>query len=97
MVVSSIDTKSTQSKVSPMGRESRITPARSRMIGSILARFEGDTAGLTVLRWASCLGGSIAMNIGVWKSSLGSWMVIDRSDEKSWWLESIATMSRGSG
>ncbi len=93
MVVSSIETLSTQSKVSPIGSESRISPARSRISGSMLCRLAGETAGLTALRWASCLGGSMAMNIGVWNSSSGSSMVIEPSDENSWWLESTATMS----
>src|ERR1700722_16656682 len=93
MAVSSIETLSTQSKVSPIGRESRIRPARSRISGSMLWMLAGETAGLTALRWAAGLGGAMAMNIGVWKSSSGSWIVIDPSDENSWWLESIATMS----
>ena len=68
-VVSSIETRSTQSKVSPIGSSSRTFAARSRMIGSISARLAGETIGLTTLRCASCLGGSMAMNIGSWKSS----------------------------
>ena len=55
-VVSSMETRSTQSNVSPMGRASRIFAARSRMIGSICIRLAGDTMGLTALRCTSCLG-----------------------------------------
>ena len=58
-----METLSTQSNGSPIGRLSRILPARSRMIGARVCRLAGDTAGLTVLRWASCLGGSMAMNM----------------------------------
>ena len=36
---------------------------RSRISGSITARLDGETAGLTVLRCTSCLGGSMAMNM----------------------------------
>ena len=68
-VVSSIDTLSTQLNVSPSGSSSRMRPARSRIVPSSLARFIGATTPLTVLRCRSCLGGSIAMNIGISKSS----------------------------
>src|SRR6185437_9108440 len=93
MVVSSTETLSTQSNSSPIGSESRIFPARSRMMGARYSRLPGETIGLTTLRCASCLGGSIAMNIGSLKSSLGSTMVMDGSDEKSAWLVSTAMMS----
>ena len=93
MVVSSIETLSTQSISSPTGRLSRMAPARSRMIGSSAARFGPATTGLTTLRWASCLGGSMAMNIGSWKSSSGSAMVIARSEENTAGLVSTAMMS----
>ena len=94
MAVSSIDTLSTQSNSSPMGRLSRILAARSRISGSRIARFIGETAGLTVLRCTSCLGGSMAMNMGRGPSS-PSWvaMVMPPSEEKTWWLVSTAMMS----
>ncbi len=63
IAVSSIETLSTQSNGSPIGNESRIAAARSRISGSITARLVGETAGLTVLRCSSCLGGSMAMNM----------------------------------
>ena len=50
MAVSSIDTLSTQSNCSPMGRLSRMLAARSRIRGSMIARLCGETAGLTVFR-----------------------------------------------
>ena len=62
-VVSSMDTLSTQLKVSPIGRLSRILPARSRMIPSRFFRLGGATTGETVARCWSCRGGSIAMNM----------------------------------
>jgi hypothetical protein len=46
-----------------------------------------------VLRCTSCLGGSMAMNIGRGKSSSGSNNTIDGSDEKRWWSVSTAMMS----
>ena len=68
-MVSSTETRSTQSNGSPIGSSSRILPARSRISAAMLARFSDDTIGAITLRWLSCLGGSIAMNIGIWKSS----------------------------
>ena len=67
-VVSSIDTRSTQSKVSPRGRSSSTRQVRSRISRSMFARFAGATIGLTARRWTSCFGGSIAMNI--WSRSV---------------------------
>ena len=61
-VVSSIDTVSTQSKVSPSGRESSSSAVRSRIIGSMLRRLLGADTSRTVLRWSVWVGGSIAMN-----------------------------------
>ena len=49
-VVSSIETLSTQSKVSPIGRESRISMARSRTMGSSTFRLRGEETG-----WATFL------------------------------------------
>jgi hypothetical protein len=95
-VVSSMDTRSTQSKVSPTGRASRIRAARSRMIGSRVIRLCGLTMGLTVLRWASCLGGSMAMKLGRRRSGRASRMVMPpsaASEEKTPWLVSTAMMS----
>ncbi len=93
MVVSSMLTLSTQLNSASMSRSSRISAARMRMIGSRFSRLCGLTMGLTVLRWASCLGGSMAMNMGSWKSSSWSPMVIERSEENTWWLVSTAMMS----
>jgi hypothetical protein len=64
-VVSSIDTLSTQSKGSLRGRLSstRCRCARGSA-APLFARLAGATMVLTALRWSSCLGGSIAMNIG---------------------------------
>ena len=92
-VVSSMDTLSTQSKGSPMGRLSRVFWMRLRISGSIMCRFCGETIGLTVLRCMSCLGWSMAMNMGRVKSSSGSNRVIAGSEEKTPWLVSTAMMS----
>ncbi len=94
MAVSSLDTRSTQSKGLPMGRLSRIAPARSRISGSIWARLWGETAGLTVLRCTSCRGGSMAMNIARRGWSGGaSVMPMPEADENTWWFVSTAMMS----
>ena len=63
MAVSSFDTRSTQSNSWPIGRPSRILPASARMIGAMAWRLWGATAGLTVLRWMSWPGGSMAMKL----------------------------------
>ena len=68
-VVSSIDTRSTQSNVSPVGSESRILQTRWRMMPCMSARFLGATTGCTTLRCWSCFGRSMAMNMGILKSS----------------------------
>ncbi len=62
-VVSSIETRSTQSNTSPRGRSSRMRIARSRIVVDIFARFGGATIGETILRCSSCRGGSIAMKL----------------------------------
>ena len=80
-VVSSIETRSTQLNVSLRGRASRILPARSRMMGSSSTRRAGLTAGVTALRCSSCIGGSMAMNIGGANSPGASPMTMSRSDE----------------
>jgi len=64
----------------------------------MLRRFSLETMGAIVLRCASCLGGSMAMNIGSWKSSAAaspslSPMEMLFSDENTWWLVSMAMMS----
>ena len=91
-----METRSTQSKVSPTGSSSRIFAARERIVPSSRSRFSGATIGLTTLRCLSCLGGSMAMNIGSRKS--GRWLrsVMPpsvASEEKTWWLVSTAMMS----
>ena len=88
-----METLSTQSKGVPIGRLSRVFWMRLRIRGSSSARLCGETIGLTVLRWTSCLGWSIAMNIGRVKSSSGSKMVMAGSDENTSWLVSTAMMS----
>ena len=62
-VVSSTDTRSTQSNDSSKGRLSKMAPARSRISPSSTARFLGATTLATVARCTSCFGGSMAMNI----------------------------------
>ena len=87
-VVNSMETLSTQSNVSPSGRESRMRPARARMVPSRAERLRGATTGVTVARCTSCLGGSIAINIGVRNSfALSAWdfngpIAIPSSEEK---------------
>ncbi len=95
-VVSSIDTLSTQLKVSLRGRLSSTWQVRSRISGSIVARLGGATIGVTALRCSSCTGGSIAMNILSFSPSGGSVSVMppsDQSDENTAWLVSTDMMS----
>ena len=61
MAVSSFDTRSTQSNSLPMGRESRIRPARSRTMGAMRCKLAGATVGLTALRCTPCSGSSMVM------------------------------------
>ena len=99
MAVSSFDTRSTQSNASPIGRASRISPARSRMIGPICCRLDGATTGLTARRCSSWRGGSMEMKLGrtgrlavsATNSRLGRTM--PSADENTWWLVSTAMMS----
>ena len=92
-VVSSIDTFSTQSKLVPRGRLSSTRQVRSRMRCWKFARFAGATMGLTALRCTSCLGGSIAMNIGrTWPRGLLTSVMLG-SEENTAWLVSTAMMS----
>ena len=104
MVVSSFETRSTQSNGSPIGSESRIAPARSRICGAIWASRAGATAGLTVLRWTSCSGGSMAMKLGAFCAAIWAWASggstldlggrpMPLAEEKTSWLVSISTMS----
>ena len=83
MVVSSIDTLSTQSNGWLTSSESKISEVRERIRLSKPFRLSGPTIDCTVLRCRSCLGGSIAMNIGSWKSSSWSTIVMPPSDEKT--------------
>ena len=64
MAVSSVDTRSTQSKVWLRGNPSSTAAVRCRIVASILARLEGATIGATVLRCAVCRGGSMRMKLG---------------------------------
>ncbi len=95
-LVSSMETLSTKSKVSPTGSSSRILPARSRISGSMAAMLAVVNIGETTLRWASCTGGSSEMKLARSRGSLPSKMVmppISESDENTWWAPSTATMS----
>ena len=92
-MVSSIDTRSTQSKVSPNGRESSTSPVRRRISASSSASRAGATAGVTDFRCTSCTGGSLAMKFRIAKSSGWSPRTMSRSEEKTPWLLSTATMS----
>ncbi len=92
-VVSSMDTCFTQLKSSPTGSESRMLHTRSRISGSSADRFRGPATGATTLRCSSCFGGSMAMNMGSWKSSSSSSRVMPPSDEKIWWFMSTCLMS----
>jgi len=76
MAVSSVETRSTQSKVSLRGRPSSTAWVRRRMIPSMLARLVGATIGATVRRWAVWRGGSMRMKLGrSWPSGwLAIWM-----------------------
>ena len=62
--VSSVETRSTQSKVSLRGRPSSTAAVRSRIRPSMLARLVGATIGATVLRCAVWRGGSMRMKLG---------------------------------
>jgi len=95
-VVSSIETRSTQSKVSPRGRPSSTSAVRLRIRASKCARLAGATMGCTALRCSSCCGGSMAMNIGSCSSGGGSKSVMPpcrQSDEKMAGLVSTCMMS----
>ena len=67
-VVSSIDTRSTQSNVPPSGSSSRTSPVRRRISTDMRFISAGVKTGATVRRCSVCLGRSMAMNIG----SMGS-------------------------
>ena len=70
-LVSSTETLSTKSKVSPTGSSSRILPARSRIRGAMAAMLAEENIGVTTLRWASCSGGSRPMKLVRGRSSGG--------------------------
>ena len=61
-VVSSTDTVSTQSNVSPSGSDSNTFTVRSRTSDSRLRTLPGAPIDRTVLRCAVCSGGSIEIN-----------------------------------
>ena len=88
-----METRSTQLNTSFRGRLSRMTPTRWRISASRSCSRAGETAGVAVLRCTSCLGGSMAMNMGGANPSGLSPMTMSRLDEKTWWLVSTATMS----
>ena len=98
-VVSSMETVSTQSNVSPTGNASRIVPARSRIVDSSSLRFGGATTADTVARCSSCFGGSVEINIlkalgsaCEFKSTRGP-NAMPWAEENRRWLVSIAIMS----
>ena len=68
-VVSSTETRSTQSNTSPRGNSSNIRHARSRIVVDIFARLGGATIGDTIFRCSSCRGGSIAMKLSLRNSN----------------------------
>ena len=80
-VVSSIETRSTQSNSSPIGRSSSMAAARCRMSPSRDFRLEGATTPCTTRRCSSCLGGSIEIKEGTVNSSKESTIPIVGSDE----------------
>ena len=77
-VVSSIDTLSTQLKVSPIGRESSTFAVRSLIRGSRPAIFLAETTGATVFLCTSCLGGSIAIKREISKAPSGKGLSIGK-------------------
>ncbi len=64
MLVRSVETRSTQSKVSLRGSASSTSDVRLRISDSKLAMLEGATIGATVLRCAVWPGGSMRMKFG---------------------------------
>ena len=64
IVVSSTETRSTQSNVSPRGSPSSTRAVRSRMVPSRWFRFSVATIGATTRRCWVCLGGSMRMKLG---------------------------------
>jgi len=94
LVVSSMGTRSTQSKVSPTDRPSRISTTRSRISGSRWIRLRGEATGCTTFRWASCFGPSMVMNpASSGKSGSGSPTTMLRAEEKISGFFSTWTMS----
>ena len=94
--VSSIDTLSTQSNASPRGKLSSVFWMRLRIRPSNFARFAGETIGCTILRCSSCLGWSMAMNIGSSRSPVRSRSVMPPKvdeEENALWFTSTETMS----
>ena len=64
MAVSSVETRSAQSKTSLRGRPSSTAAVRCRIRPSMPARLEGEAIGATVLRCAVWRGGSMRMKLG---------------------------------
>ena len=62
-LVSSIETLSTKSKVSPTGSSSRMAAARERISGSSPASAGVEKIGETARRWSSWRGASIEMKL----------------------------------
>src|SRR5215470_1372360 len=95
-VVSSIETRSTQSNTSPRGKLSKHSAERLRMLIASSSRCVGVNIGATVLRWAAWRGGSMAMKLSRRKSGSMSRMVMpprDEAEENTEWLVSISMMS----
>ena len=94
-MVSSIETLSTQSKVSFAGRLSRQLAERLRILIAISSRCTGVNIGATVLRCGACRGSSIVMNNSN-RVSTGLRMLmppIAAAEENTPWLVSTAMMS----
>ena len=85
LVVSSMETLSTQSKVTPSeGSASRISAACPRMTGSSNMRFLGDTTPVTASRCWSCLGGSIEIKFSMyWPFGLSPMAMVGKEEKAS--------------
>src|SRR5882757_11167062 len=95
-VVNSTETRSTQSNTSFLGRLSRHSVDRLRMLTASWSRWVGVNIGATVLRCAEWRGWSMAMKLSRRKSSGTSRMVMppsDAAEENTAWLVSMSMMS----
>src|SRR5262249_39680235 len=95
-VVNSMETVSTQSNTSPLGRLSKHSAERLRILIASWSRWVGVNIGATVLRCAECRGWSMAMKLSRRGSGATSRMVMPPSaaaEENTAWLVSISMMS----